>query len=181
MGLPQGSVLSPILFNIFMHNLPTVVSNKTKLSQFADDISMNQNITLKSNTSKKSIQKIEKNYQTELDNIHHYLNENGLSLSLEKTKIILFNRGPDPPNIPNFKIGEFEIENVKEITFLGLTLTSKLSWSNHFEKIINKCRNNINLLKVIAAQKWGKKKSTLRTLAIALVRSKLTYAQEVFF
>ena len=64
---------------------------------------------------------------------------------------------------------------------MGLTLTSKLNWRNHFSKCINKCRNNLNLLKVITAQKWGENTSTLRTLAIALIRSKLTYAQEIFF
>ena len=84
MGLPQGSVLSPILFNIFMYDLPSILSKKTELAQFADDISIHQNVTLKRKTSIKSIQKTTQNYQAELDKIHLYLFENGLSLSLEK-------------------------------------------------------------------------------------------------
>ena len=71
MGLPQGSVLSPILFNIFMHDLPSILSKKTELAQFADDISTWQNVTLKINTSLKSIQKTIQNYQAELNKIHH--------------------------------------------------------------------------------------------------------------
>ena len=60
-------------------------------------------------------------------------------------------------------------------------MTSKLNWTPHIDNILNKARNAINLLKIIASQPWGKNTATLRALAIALVRSKLTYAQETFF
>ena len=45
----------------------------------------------------------------------------------------------------------------------------------------NKSRSNVNLLKIISSHKWGQNSTTLRTLALSLIRSKLTYAQEIFF
>ena len=181
MGVPQGSVLSPILFNIFLYDLPSVISKNTDLTQFADDICMWQKITLKRSTPLKAIQKIQTNYQNELNKINNYISENGLTLSSEKTKLILFNNGPNSNLLPKFTLCDSPLPYSHSTSFLGITLTSKLNWSPHFENIINKGKSSLNLLKTIASHKWGKNTSSLRTLALALVRSKLTYAQEVFF
>ena len=40
MGIPQGSVIAPILFNIIIHDLPKVLSNNTHMAQYADDIAI---------------------------------------------------------------------------------------------------------------------------------------------
>ena len=84
MGVPQGSVLSPMLFNIFMYDLPSVVSKNADLTQFADDLSMIQKVTLKRSTSLKSIQSIQQNYQSKLNKISTYMADNGVPLSTEK-------------------------------------------------------------------------------------------------
>ena len=53
MGLPQGSVLSPTLFNLFLADLPSTLDNDTEVAQYADDISLWQKVSLK-NPCKKS-------------------------------------------------------------------------------------------------------------------------------
>ena len=181
MGVPQGSVLSPLLFNIFLADLPSIISKTYDLTQFADDLSLIHIVSLKRSTPMKTIRKIEKSYQTELDKISHFIFQHSLTFSIEKTKIMLFNSGPNPNYLPKLTINKKVLNYTSSITFLGITLTSKLNWSSHFEKIINKCRSNINLLKIISSYKWGQNISSLRTLALALVRSVLSYSQEVFF
>lgn len=181
MGVPQGSVLSPLLFNLFIADLPSIFSKQTELTQFADDICFWQKVTLKKSTPLRTILNIEEKYQNEINKINNYITEIGLSFSTEKTKLVLFNSGPNPHRLPQFYLGNSKLNYTNTTTFLGITLTSKLNWSNHFEKIINNSRKGLNLLKVISSYKWGQNTSTLRTLAIALIRSKLTYAQEIFF
>jgi len=181
MGVPQGSVLSPMLFNIFMYDLPSVVSKNTDLTQFADDLSMIQKVTLKRSTSLKSIQSIQQNYQNELNKISTYMADNGLTLSTEKTKLILFNNGPDSKHLPKFTLNNSTLTYSQHTTFLGVTFTSKLNWSKHINNILNKGKSSLNFLKVVASHKWGQNTTTLRTLAISTVRSQFTYAQEIFF
>ena len=69
MGLPQGSILSPLLFNILMSDLPKKLSKNTYLAQFADDICMWQKISIKTNRSKRWLKYIQINYQQELNQI----------------------------------------------------------------------------------------------------------------
>ena len=181
MGVPQGSVLSPTLFNIYMADLPTIFAKETEITQFADDICLWQKVTLKRSSKKSSVNYIRKRYQQELDKIQGYLTQNGMSLAINKTKIMLFNSGPDPEPLPPFPIQNTNINYSNKIKFLGVTFTSRLKWFPHFEDLLNKGRKAINLIKVISSQSWGHNTIALRNLAIALVRSKLTYAQEIFF
>ena len=67
MGIPQGSVISPLLFNILLHDLPDSVSNKAQIVQYADDIAMWMNVSLKRKTSLFEIKHITKLYQQDLD------------------------------------------------------------------------------------------------------------------
>lgn len=181
MGLPQGSILSPILFNIFIADLPTILNRDTTLVQFADDICMWRKVTMKRLTPKRSINHIQRVYQNELNNIEKYLKINGLSLSLEKTKIVLFNSGVNPKILPEFHINGTRLQYTENMKFLGVFFNSKLNWSKHISHILTKARKALNLLKVIVSHKWGQDSNILRTLAISLVRSCFLYGQEVFY
>ena len=104
MGIPQGSLIAPILFNIMMHDLPKAVSKHVTLVQYADDICMWMNITLKKSTSQRSKNYIKKLYQADLDSLCNYMTHSGLSLSTEKTHLLLFNAGDNPEDLPILKL-----------------------------------------------------------------------------
>ena len=55
MGIPQGSIIAPILFNIIIHDLPKVLSNNTQVAQYADDIAIWVNTTLRKHTNKRVV------------------------------------------------------------------------------------------------------------------------------
>ena len=181
MGIPQGSVIAPFLFNVFIHDLPKCLTKNVTLVQFADDICMWMNVSMKKNTQKRSLNYIRKLYQADLDNLSKYMSMNGLSLAKEKTNMLLFNNGDDPINLPVFHLEGECIKYQRLVKFLGVFLTSKLSWNYHVEHILNKARKSLNLIKMISGQHFGQDVLALKHLSTALVRSKLCYAQEAFF
>ena len=119
MGIPQGSVIAPILFNILIHDLPKSVSKNVTLVQYADDICMWMNVTLKKSTPQRIQNYIKRLYQNELDSIGQYMLNNGLSLSSEKTNMVLFNPGSNPQKLPI-------------LTLLGYPLEYKQSVGTYF-------------------------------------------------
>ena len=133
------------------------------------------------NTPIRSLNYIKKTYQNELNLVANYMIENGLQISTGKTHMMLFNNGSNPINLPAFKINDGILEYKKVVKFLGVFLTTKLTWNNHIEYILNKARKTLNLLKIISKQLWGQSTFTLLHLSTSLIRSKLTYAQEAFF
>ena len=76
--------------------------------------------------------------------ISHYLSENGLTLSPEKSHMVLFNSGCNPESLPSFKIDDSVIEYKQVVKFLGVYLTSKLTWNYHLEYILTKARKTYN-------------------------------------
>ena len=99
----------------------------------------------------------------------------------KKTNMMLFNAGSNPSNLPIFKLNGEIIGYSQVVKFLGVFLTPKLTWNVHIDYILTKARKSINFLKVISRLPWGMDTKVLIHLSLALVRSKLTYAQEAFF
>ena len=66
MGIPQGSVIAPILFNILTFDLPQTVSKHVTLVQYADDICMWMPVTFKNNTPRRSVNYNRKIFQNDL-------------------------------------------------------------------------------------------------------------------
>ena len=161
MGVPQGSVLSFLLFNIFLADIPSILTNQIKITQFADDICFWLEVTLQKSTPLRTILNIESLYQKEINKINDYSTIIGSSFSTEKTEIMLFNSGPNPKRLPKFYLGNSKLDYTNVTTFLGITFSSNLIWSNHFEKLINNGRKGLNLLKVISSHKWGQNILTL--------------------
>ena len=93
---------------------------------------------------------------------------------------MLFNSGYDPEKLPNFMIDGIQLKYVHTVKFLGMYLMSKLTWNTHIDYILNKARKSLNFLKIVSKQHWGQDTKTLISLATSLVRSRITYAQEVY-
>ena len=92
MGIPQGSVIAPILFTILIQDFPKSLSKNVILVHDADDV-MWMNVTMNRQTPTWNLNYIKKLYQNELDRLNSYVFENGLTLTTEKTNVVLFNSG----------------------------------------------------------------------------------------
>ena len=112
-GVPQGSILGPLLFFLYINDLPQG-SKLLDAIMFADDIHLLFN-----------------NVNNGLSNISHWFNSNKLSLNADKTKFTLFHKVKQRDNIPvvlpTLKINNSLIKQVDHIKFLGVLFDENLT------------------------------------------------------
>ena len=126
-GVPQGSILGPLLFLIYINDIVKVSTFDVRL--FADDACL----LLNSNNSKT----LEKNVNTELIKINQWMKINRLTINYSKTNYIIFTKKSTSYNY-NITIGNNVLERVKNTKYLGVILNEKLKWGPHIEYLCKK-------------------------------------------
>lgn len=171
-GVPQGSVISPILFILLMNDFPTLTTKNIETSLYADDSALWK--------SGKNLKLIKTQLQDRLDLITKWANKWGLKLNEAKTTSIIFTRKRNIPDDLNLQLNNTPIPLLTHAKFLGLTFDKKLNWTKHIDNVITKTSKFINLLKYVASKSWGNSKSTLLTIYKSIIRSRLDYGSEIF-
>lgn len=174
-GCPQGSVLSPILFNIIINTLDDTLKNDRliSLSQYADDAAVWR--------GHRSIKLAVEVMQGVLNKIEGWARRWGFKVSETKTKAIIFSRGRhiDKSNLKLYLFGEL-IEWKDKITFLGMTFDQKLTWADHIKDLETRCKKDLNLLRLVSGTSFGADKKTLLNLYKSLILSKLDYGAQAY-
>ena len=140
-GVPQGSIVGPLLFNIFIDDI-IKSSRKFNFILYADDTTLNSTVDNFGNTT----DEIQSSIISELQTICKWLDLNKLSLNVNKSKFMLFHMPQRVTPLLHFELNGSPIEYIQEFYFLGLTLDSSLSFKFHLTKIGNKISRVIGLL-----------------------------------
>ncbi|CAL4061132.1 unnamed protein product [Meganyctiphanes norvegica] len=169
-GVPQGSILSPILFIILLSTLPQgilpIVSN-----ELADDIAFS--------VTAKTMERAEMLMQDAIERLEGWCNSVKLNINIQKTKVMCFTS--KRLNTPSLKLNGEDIEVVKKFKYLGMMLDAPyLTWEPHITMIIEKCTKNNNILRAIAGTKFGADRDSILKINEALNRSRIAYGCPAF-
>lgn len=147
-GVPQGSHLGPLLFILYLNDLPSVISF-SKVLMYADDIKLFLPLKTRSESSL---------LQHNLYSIANWCSVNGMSLNLKKCKKLSLFR--IDPLICEYYIGPHKLESVDSFVDLGVILDHKLRFNLHIDACINKAKSLLGFIK-----RWSKEFNVLNKTA----------------
>ena len=138
-GAPQGTCLGPLLFLIFTNDLHKQLHHCSSIL-FADDSTLYK--------SHRNLVYLQWCVQDDMNRIMKYFRINKLTLNLNKTVCVLFQKNKNDPKEFKIHLDRVTITNSIESKFLGITLDQNLNWSSHVNQLILKLKKNLNLLKL---------------------------------
>jgi hypothetical protein len=169
-GVPQGSILGPTLFLIYINDIGNV-SSVLHVILFADDT----NLFL----SGKNIDELFNIINFELDKISDWFKANQLSLNISKTNFIIFCNSKKKYDCTNLhiRLSNEDIQQVHHAKFLGVYVDERLNWDKHVQEITSKLSKNIGILTKL---KFLLPTETLLTLYNSLILPYLMYCNIVW-
>ena len=168
-GTPQGSTLSPILFNIMLSDIPQ--DDHIQIHSYADDLT----ITSVGNNVYEAKYKLQ-NY---LKTLEKWIEDWGMKINLQKSVLQYFTK--KKISYPILKMKNAVIKYEKKHTLLGLVLDSpKLEFKEHIEYLVQDCNRRLNIMKSISSASWGASSKVLRNFYISYVRSKIDYGSTIY-
>ncbi|CAB4026866.1 Hypothetical predicted protein, partial [Paramuricea clavata] len=167
-GVPQGSILGPMLFLLFINDLPDIIPPTTSKGLYADDTKLYTAITSRQDCD---------NLQVALSYVDDWSKESNISFNTSKCKALTISRRKQPIVI-NYHLGSAELIRVESEVDLGITVTSNLSWNRHITKLVTKANSTLGLLRRTCPMLTNC--DARRTLYLSLVKSQLSYATEIW-
>ena len=143
-GIPQGSGLGPLLFLIYINDLPKCLNAGSKPDMFADDTQIA--------TASHDIEVITETLNSDLNNVASWLPANKLTLNNSKTEYMIIGskkRLGLVTSDPAINVGNLKINGVETTKSLGLMIDESLNWSAHVDHIFKNVASGLAILRKV--------------------------------
>ena len=137
-GVPQGSVLGPILFSLYINDIKEL-GKQNEVNLFADDTSLF--------CVAKNYNELERKSNIALEQCNKWLTNNRLTINTDKTHFLDFS--VKKTSKINLYINGVQIEEKNETKYLGLIIQNDLKWEQQIKKVISKLNNHIPLYLIL--------------------------------
>ena len=171
-GIPQGSVVSPLLFILALLGIDKCLVSSVNYSLFADDLAIYIRGT--------NIQRMTRKIQDSIIKLEEWYKSRGLKFSSSKSKVVLFSRKKSAPTAIKLYLAGKIIPMSETAPFLGLLLDQHLTWKSYVTELKQKCLTRMNLLKSLSRKSWGADRKLLLRLYTTIVRSVLDYGSPIY-
>ena len=175
-GVPQGSILGPLLFIMFINDVFLTTRGNTKMALFADDIKTWSVITCVTDCM---------NLQFTIDNLYRWSCVNKMNFHPDKCRVISMSPktsylswGQLPLFEPSYNLNSITLDIVDYQRDLGVFVSSSLSWSFHFEYVLQQFVDRFNLLR--RTYYYLRNINQKRTLYLTMVRSMLVHCCHIW-
>nr|CAH7735698.1 unnamed protein product [Callosobruchus chinensis] len=169
-GIPQGAVLSPLLFNIYTADVHNIIQHVSVI-QYADDFCL-YNQSKKHETCLSFLDPAVRDFTS-------WSEENGFTIAPSKSSYCVFTRH-NTREIDEINIGNLTLPFRKQVPYLGIILDKKLTWKPYVEKIKARCQKGLNFLKTVAKVRWGANQSTCLLFYKSYILSILDYGSLLY-
>ncbi len=166
-GVPQGSILGPLLFILYINDCANDLQN-SELFMFADDTNLF--------SAGHNIPDLERSVNAELNILSEWFKANRLSLNIKKTQFMVFSKRRSIQNV-NILVNGASIKLVKFINFLGVTFDENLNWHEHLKETTKKVARKIGIINHLKKSLLSK---ILPSLYSAFVLPQLQYCNLVW-
>ena len=166
-GVPQGSVLGPVLFLVFINDIVDVVRHCT-IKLYADDTLLYMPITSTEDCDL---------LQQDLDALHDWSKQNHMRFNACKSYFTVFSTGKCRYNEPNYHIGGASIQSTRSIKYLGVLLQGDLHWDGHISSVVSRASRVLGLMRSVLYDAPPKVKMVAY---VTLCRPILEYASAVW-
>jgi len=169
-GLPQGSCLSPTLFNLYTHDVPNTTSQKF---EFADDMTLAY--------QSRTLTGAEIVLENDLEVISSYYKRWRLRPNPSKSEVSAFHLCNKQADVKlNIKMDGVQLTHNFTPKILGITLDRSWTFRPHLENKAKKLVTRNNLLQLLGGTSWGGRAQTIRTAALSLVFSAAEYCSPMW-
>ena len=166
-GVPQGSILGPLLFLLYINDIVESINSSIRL--FADDTTL---YIIVDNPLHAANQ-----LNSDLSKIHQWATNWLVTFNPSKSESIIFSRKRNKPNHPNVVMDQQPIQEVNSHKHLGFVLSSDCTWHDHLEYIKSKAWTRINVMKKL---KFKLDRRSLQIIYFTFIRPILEYADVVW-
>ena len=174
-GLPQGSVLAPLLWLIYVNDIDEGMPQQVSRSLFADDVALL--------ACAPSARECDAALQPCLDTVDAWLRRWKVTPSVTKCTATLFTLDPSESGgrvKPHLTLRGEELPHTRNPTFLGIKFDPQLTFADHIDDLKAKMSRRRRCLQALAGKTWGSHRRTIRAAYIGYIRALFDYGAAVF-